>query len=147
MWFHDAIYWPWLPRNEEKSAEWAVRFMHNIQLDAKLCQQVASHILDTRHQATPGAGDAQWLVDIGLAVLGQGQEVYRQFEKNVRSEHRWVRWPRYIAGRSAILQSFLDRPRIYATDWFFEQYEVKAKLNLRKAIASLKKKPAGTFGF
>ncbi|MBW8722769.1 MAG: hypothetical protein JF626_13170, partial [Polaromonas sp.] len=62
---------------------------------------------------------------------------YRQFERDVRSEYRWVRWPRYVKGRSAVLQSFLDRPRIYSTPWFFERYEARARSNLQAALTAL----------
>jgi predicted metal-dependent HD superfamily phosphohydrolase len=85
----------------------------------------------------PSPGDAQWVGDIDLAILGQRESVYRQFERDVRSEYRWVRWPRYVAGRSAVLQSFLDRPSIYTTPWFKERYENAARLNLTAAIAAL----------
>lgn len=137
LWFHDAIYWPWLPKNEEKSALWAVQFIKKMGLCTSLAQQVEQHILDTRHQVTPGLGDAQWVVDIDLAVLAQSQTVYQQFEQDVRGEYRWVRWSRYVKGRSAVLQSFVDRPRVYSTPWFFDRYEVSARSNLQRAIASL----------
>ena len=137
LWFHDAIYWPWLSKNEEKSANWAVQFIQKMGLSPTLAQQVEQHILDTKHQAIPSFGDAQWVVDIDLAVLGQGNDVYQQFEKNVRSEYRWVRWSRYVKGRSAVLNSFLDRPRIYNTPWFFERYEISARANLHQAITAL----------
>lgn len=137
LWFHDAIYWPWLPRNEEKSADWATDFMHRIGLNPALAEEVKQLILDTRHQAVPAAGDAHWMIDIDLAILGQTTAVYRQFEKDVRSEYRWVRWHSYVKGRSAVLQSFLDRPRIYNTDPFFERYEASARQNLHHALAAL----------
>ena len=63
--------------------------------------------------------------------------VYDRFERNVRREYFFVRRPRYIAGRSAVLQSFLDRPRIYGTDWFFARYEAAARQNLTHALAAL----------
>lgn len=137
LWFHDAIYWPWLARNEEKSAEWAVGFLKKTGFEPTFCQLVNQHILDTRHQAIPGPGDAQWVIDIDLAILGQDELIYRQFEKDVRSEYRCVRWSPYVKGRSAVLQSFLDRPRIYNTPWFFERYESAARVNLRRAVEAL----------
>ena len=63
--------------------------------------------------------------------------VYRQFERNVRKEYFFVRWPRYVAGRSAVLQGFLDRPRIYHNEWFFYRYESQARANLRHALEAL----------
>ena len=102
-----------------------------------MAQQVEQHILATRHQAIPGLGDAQGVVDIDLAILGQNEAVYQQFEKDVRSEYRWVRWSRYVKGRSAVLQSFMDRPRVYSTPYFFERYEAAARCNWQRAIAAL----------
>lgn len=137
LWFHDAIYWPWRPLNEEKSALWAENFLNEIDLNRPLIDTVKSHILDTRHQAVPAAGDPQWVVDIDLAILGQSETVYRRFERDVRSEYRWVRWPRYVKGRSAVLQSFLDRSTIYTTPWFLNRYQSPARSNLTQAIAAL----------
>ena len=111
--------------------------MASMQMESATCELVRQHILDTRHQAIPQVGDSQWIVDIDLAVLGQTDQVYRQFERNVRSEYRWVRWPGYVKGRTAVLQSFLGRPRIFSTPEFFERYENAARNNLRNAIDSL----------
>jgi len=137
LWFHDAIYWPWSAHNEERSADWAVRFLRSQGLGDALAQAVRRHILDTRHQPGPLTGDAQWVVDIDLAILGQSDAVYRQFERNVRREYFFVRWPRYAAGRGAVLRGFLDRPRIYGTDWFHERCEAQARANLGHALKAL----------
>jgi predicted metal-dependent HD superfamily phosphohydrolase len=137
LWYHDAIYWPWSKHNEERSADWAARFLRGQGLPEALVALVHQHILDTRHTPGPLIGDAQWVVDIDLAILGQSDAVYRQFERNVRREYFFVRWPRYVAGRSAVLQGFLDRPRIYGTDQFFERHEAQARTNLTHALAAL----------
>ncbi|MFN3439228.1 MAG: hypothetical protein ACK41V_16130 [Acidovorax sp.] len=137
LWYHDAIYWPWSKHNEARSADWASRFLLSQGLSATLAQTVHQHILDTRHMPGPLAGDAQWVVDIDLAILSQSDAVYRQFERNVRREYFFVRWPRYVAGRSAVLQGFLDRPRIYGTDLFYQRYEAQARANLRRALGAL----------
>lgn len=137
LWFHDAIYWPWLPLNEEKSADWASRFMQRIGLNEATQTKVRQHILDTRHQAVPLDPDAMLVVDIDLAILGQSDEIYRRFERDVRSEYRWVRWSRYAHGRSAVLKSFLARPKIYSTSRFSERFEASARVNLQHAIDAL----------
>lgn len=137
LWYHDAVYWPWSSRNEERSAEWACRFLHGQGLPGEWVQAVRRHILDTRHAVSLLEGDAQWVVDIDLAILGQEDAVYRQFERNVRREYFFVRWPRYVAGRSAVLQGFLGRSRIYATDFFAQRYEQQARTNLGRALEAL----------
>lgn len=137
LWYHDAIYWPWSKHNEERSADWASRFILGQGLSSTLAQTVHQHILDTRHTPGPLTGDAQWVVDIDLSILGQSDAVYRQFERNVRREYFFVRWPRYVTGRSAVLQGFLDRPRIYGTELFYQQYEAQARTNLGHALEAL----------
>lgn len=138
LWYHDAIYWPWSKHNEERSADWASRFILGQGLPATLAQTVHQHILDTRHTPGPLTGDAQWVVDIDLAILGQSDGVYRQFERNVRREYFFVHWPRYVTGRSAVLQGLLDRPRIYGTELFYQQYEAQARANLSHALEALR---------
>jgi predicted metal-dependent HD superfamily phosphohydrolase len=120
-----------------RSAQWASRFLNGQTMPPSLVDTV--HAAHHGHAPQPGraAGDATWVVDIDLAVLGQSDAVYRQFERNVRKEYFFVRWPRYVAGRSAVLQGFLDRPRIYGTDWFFARYEAAARQNLTHALAAL----------
>lgn len=138
LWFHDAIYWPWSTRNEERSAQWARRFLAAQRLPEALVHTVERHIMDTRHASgEPLSGDACWVVDIDLAVLGAPPDAYRAFERNVRREYRFVRWSRYVAGRTAVLRSFLDRPHIYATPWFRAQREVQARANLEQAVEAL----------
>jgi len=138
LWYHDAIYWPWSRHNEERSADRASRFILSQDLPHTLAQTVHQHILDTRHAPGPLTGDAQWVVDIDLATLGQSDAVYRQFERNVRREYFFVRWPRYVAGRSAVLQGFLDRPRIYGTELFYQRHEAQARTNLSHALQALR---------
>lgn len=138
LWFHDAIYWPWSAHNEERSAEWAVQFMQQQGLSGHLIDPVRQYILDTRHhENTQAVGDSAWVQDIDLAILGQSPAVYQQFENNVRREYGFVPRKRYQKGRSAVLQSFLKRPRIYTTAWFYQQYEAQARSNMQAAISAL----------
>jgi predicted metal-dependent HD superfamily phosphohydrolase len=91
LWYHDAIYWPWSAHNEARSADWGREFLLNQGLPATLAEAVHQHVMDTRHTPGPLTGDALWVVDIDLAILGQSDAVYRQFERNVRREYFFVR--------------------------------------------------------
>lgn len=137
LWFHDAIYWPWRHDNEERSSQWARRFLSRQPLPAALVDTVCQHILATRHHAEPLAGDAQWVVDIDLAILGQDERTFQQFERNVRREYFFVRHKTYVAGRSAVLRSFQQRDRIYGTDWFYGRCEARARDNLARSLQVL----------
>lgn len=137
LWFHDAIYEPMSKSNEERSADWAAAFLSSSGAAQDVIGRIRSHITATRHEALPADGDSRVVVDIDLSILGAEPSRYQEFERDVRKEYRWV--PRFIYGpkRAAILQSFLDRPRIYQTEPMFERFEAKARGNLSKAIQSL----------
>ena len=137
LWFHDAIYWPWKSNNEERSAQWASRFLNAQEFPAQQVLAVHQHILDTRHRPGVLTGDARWVVDIDLGILGQPETIYRQFERAVRKEYSFVPLSQYVAGRSAVLQGFLDRDRIYETDHFAQRLETQARANLAMAIQAL----------
>lgn len=135
LWFHDAVYWPWSGLNEERSARWARRFLQGQGLTAGTVDTVERHILATRHgHVCAPEGDDRWVLDIDLAILGQPPTVYAAFERNVRREYRFVRWPRYRAGRCAILRAFLERSALYETEWFRRRYEAQARVNLAHAL-------------
>ncbi|MCW7536432.1 hypothetical protein OOT46_01000 [Aquabacterium sp. A7-Y] len=147
LWFHDAVYWPWSKQNERRSADWACRFIRHAGLPEERARELADKvdalIMATQHHSGPPAGDAAWVVDIDLAILGQPPEVYDLFEAGVRSEYRWVPAAAYADGRGRVLQSFLDRPHIYTTEPFRQRYEQAARANMERALTRLQAAPAG----
>jgi predicted metal-dependent HD superfamily phosphohydrolase len=99
--------------------------------------RVVTSILATRHRGREPNGDAALVVDIDLSILGQPEATYLQFERNVRREYWWVPRRRYVAGRCAILESFLNRASIFRYPEFQRRYEATARVNLALAIARL----------
>jgi predicted metal-dependent HD superfamily phosphohydrolase len=138
LWFHDAIYQPMSSSNEERSADLAAEFCAGMKVPADAIARIRSHILATRHVAVPADDDARLLVDIDLAILGSLEERYGEFERDVRKEYRWVPSFVYRDKRAAILQSFLDRPRIYHWPIAYNRFEHQARINLARAIQTLK---------
>jgi predicted metal-dependent HD superfamily phosphohydrolase len=137
LWFHDAIYDPYKSGNEETSAEWACELLTSNGVAHAKVERVREHILATRHQVIAIDPDAQLLVDIDLSILGASEADYAVFEKNVREEYKWVPSIVFRKKRAEILQSFLDRPQIYSTEYFRDRYETSARNNLVAAIAAL----------
>ncbi len=138
LWFHDAIYEPYSSDNEANSANLACDFLERHSIPAERIERIRELILATRHQALPMDSDSRLLIDVDLAILGSDQQLYAQFETNVRREYKWVPRIVYRRTRAKILQSFLDRPSIYSTKPFIERYEDNAHLNLSNAIVTLK---------
>ena len=137
LWFHDAIYQPFSSTNEEDSASWAAEYLKQAGAQEKLIDEVSQLILATKHDGQSHTNDALILVDIDLAILGAEADVYARFETDIRIEYKKV--PKFIfrKKRAKLLQSFLLREHLYASEPFRERYEEKARVNLASAIQAL----------
>ncbi len=138
LWYHDAIYDTKAKDSEERSAALAVEMVRNASLPDNLGQSVTNLIMATKHAATPSDSDVQLLVDIDLSILGQAEEGFDEYERQVRKEYEWVSEDAFVAGRSAILKSFLERSDIYATQFFRDKYETQARRNIARSLAHLR---------
>ncbi len=144
LWFHDAIYDIRASDNEERSTAWARDAISGAEwqdpgVAAALGERVADLILATQHAAVPAAADARLMVDIDLAILGSGEERFDRYERDVRREYRWVPGFLYRRKRAEVLRSFLDRPSIFLTAPFRTRYESRARSNLERSLARLRR--------
>jgi predicted metal-dependent HD superfamily phosphohydrolase len=137
LWFHDAIYEPMSKLNEDRSANWMAQFGATVGLGSDSIARMRAHIIATRHVALPADNDSRLVVDIDLAILGAAPSRYDEFERDVRREYRWVPGMVYRPKRAAILQSFLDRSRIYHWEPAYERFESQARVNVSGAIQTL----------
>ncbi|MHA1152879.1 MAG: HD domain-containing protein [Alphaproteobacteria bacterium] len=137
LWFHDAIYDPKAKDNEARSAELARHIAKEARLPEAFGKRVRELILATRHHGAPDGADARLLVDIDLSILGRPREAFDEYETNIRKEYHFVPWPEYRSARTAILQSFSNRPAIYSTDFFRRKYESRARANLERSLGNL----------
>lgn len=137
LWFHDAVYVTRSKGNEAKSAKWATEFLEANAVDAARVWRVHDLVMATTHDARAHDPDAALLIDIDLSILGADREAFDRFERNVRKEYWWVPRPLFRQTRAKILQSFLDRPSVYATAHFRDRLEDAARRNLAMAIAAL----------
>jgi predicted metal-dependent HD superfamily phosphohydrolase len=135
LWFHDAVYKTWRKDNEAKSADWAERFLTAGGASVEMIGRVREMILATTHGNQGLVGDTALVVDIDLCILGKPPATYDAFERQVRREYWWVPKQRFAAGRLAVLESFLARPRIYHHETLAARYEQPARDNLARAIA------------
>jgi predicted metal-dependent HD superfamily phosphohydrolase len=126
LWFHDVVYRTWRADNEARSATLASEIMGRGGAESGAIERVIAAIMATRHQGQEPNGNAALVVDIDLSILGTPEDVYLEFERNVRPEYWWVPRRRYVAGRCAILESFLKRTSIYRYPEFQRRYEAAA---------------------
>lgn len=137
VWYHDAVYWPRRSDNEPASADLARTHLESAGAAPPLVLAVTTLILFTTHQAPPPPGDAELLIDIDLAILGAPPDRYAEYEQQIRREYAWVPGFLFRRKRTALLQSFLARPRIYTTPLVFERLETRARANLIAATGAL----------
>lgn len=135
VWYHDAIYQPRASDNEERSAQLAATALQS--LPRATVASIVELIRATDHRASPVDRDAQFLVDIDLAILGSPIEAFDAYETAIRREYRWVPGPLYRCKRREVLQAFLDRPRIFHTQHFHALFEAAARANLERSIMRL----------
>ena len=134
VWFHDAIYDG--PRNEERSAELATRALRELGFAPQKIELVERMILATkRHERGDLPQEALAFLDADLSILGTDRERYDEYVRQVRKEYAHVPDDAFRTGRNAILRTFLERPRLYFTDEFFERFEASARANLYREVS------------
>jgi predicted metal-dependent HD superfamily phosphohydrolase len=94
-------------------------------------------ILITRHTEPPVNDLQRYIIDIDLAILGSAREHFDRFELAIRKEYAFVPEADFLHGRCTLLAAFLDRPRIFQTEFFYDRFEAAARSNIRRTIASL----------
>lgn len=137
IWFHDTIYDTQRKDNEVKSAEFFRTSATRVGMKKFFIDQVLNLILATKHTEVPENPTARILCDLDLSILGQSESVFDKYEGQIRQEYDWVPEQEFIKGRVAVLQSLLDRPHIYSTEFFREKYEEQARRNLTRSISQL----------
>lgn len=139
VWFHDAIYDARRTDNEAESARYAAQILQAAALPPPTLSAVERLILATKtHEAAPDDPDAALLLDADLVVLGAAPADYDRYAQAIRQEYAWVPEDRYRDGRRKVLNSFLERPRLYHTPALFERLEQAARENLRRESEALR---------
>lgn len=136
IWFHDAIYVPLRKDNESRSAKFFYEQL-SLYLPIERVRKVMSYIEATKSHSQTTDRDLQTLLDLDLAILGQPQNIYQNYSKQVREEFGYVPNFLYKRGRKSVLKSFLDRTVIYQTSFFNERLEEQARENIREELESL----------
>lgn len=137
--FHDAVMEFGRSDNEERSAEFAGAMLAEMGVPESIRAEAGELILATKHAAVPESLAAKLVVDADLAILGRERDEFWGYEMQIRKEYAFVPEEVFRAKRAEILQGFLARPMIYATECFRVRYEGQARENLRRSIERLTK--------
>lgn len=148
-WFHDAVYEANPGDDEAASADLARTTLtplastgsltnREVTAIAHLIELTASHQLaDGIEEYTSGAltrADAAFFLDADLAILAADSPRYTRYVAGVRAEYAHYAPDAFTRGRAAILQGFLNRTAIYASDTAHLLWDAPARLNLRTEL-------------
>ncbi|KAK3089681.1 hypothetical protein FSP39_005567 [Pinctada imbricata] len=140
IFFHDIIYDPTKPDNEEKSAELFDEFASEVKnLTTDHTKLVRKWILDTKdhHVIADSTEDVHLFMDIDMAILGTKDQVYDDYAEKIRSEYCHYKDEDFNKGRAKVLRGFRTHPRIYSTPIFYERFEEDARKNIDREIHRL----------
>ena len=140
--FHDAIYEPGRPDNEERSADLAIELLRD-QAQTIDVPRIAMMIRATKsHDQLAHADDHDLahFIDADMAIIGTAPHVYDAYAKAVRREFSSIPTAMFEQGRHAFLSKQLARPSLFHTEWFRARYEHAARRNLAHELATLTKR-------
>ena len=127
--YHDIVYDASANDNEKNSALLAQKRLTELNVPTQLNQKVFQLIIETKtHQAS--STENERFLDADLAILGSNRESYLHYTQQVRKEYALYDDATYFKGRKKVLKLFLEKERIYQTQYFHEKYEKQARVNM-----------------
>lgn len=137
VFYHDIIYNFSRSDNEEQSAAVAKKRLATLQVPADKTDKCVQQILATKIHNSCNDPDTNFLVDFDLLILGQSWETYQEYARSIRKEYSDYPQFLYNKGRRKVLQSFLEKERIYNSKEIFTLCEEKARENLKRELETL----------
>lgn len=135
--FHDVVYDVHRHDSEQRSADLAAGVLGAAGVAPEAIARIVALVLDTRHDAAATTPDGALLVDIDLSILAAEAERFAEYDGQIRTEYAHVLEPDYRAARRRVLQRFLERTAVFATGWFQQRLEGRARMNLQAAVHAL----------
>ena len=107
---------------QKKVSDWILQTQHHMQCDVKASHQ-----------------DKLLFLDMDLSILGMQDHVYKKYAVAIRKEYAHFEDEAYRTGRAKVLQSFLEKDKLYFTKILGEKLEARARENINNEIKSLQK--------
>ena len=135
LWFHDAIYEMDSGTNEEESAKLFERLSNGA--EPAFRRRVCGLILATRHFGGERDHDRRFMVDIDLAGFGASWDEFMRNGVLLRQESPKKTDAQYLTGQVSFLKKLQRRRHVFATEYFRDRYEAKARSNQRRLLGDL----------
>ncbi|MBN1410845.1 MAG: pantetheine-phosphate adenylyltransferase [Spirochaetales bacterium] len=135
--YHDIIYNPRSSHNEENSAVYARKHLLDAEVKEEFADRVADFILQTMHRHPPKDDDSKYLVDVDLSILGSERPDFERYERAIRREYAHIPDEQFNSSRGKFLKELLERKSLFATGYFKDMFEKKARINIRESLGKL----------
>lgn len=136
--WHDSVYDPQAApgRNEALSAQLCDFEFGSIGHPTSVKRACEAILCTIGHQPPDPdrCPDGLLLLDCDLAILGSDPERFALYDASIREEYSFVPEATYREKRRGVLMRFLERDRIFLTDWGWERWEAKARANLKAVV-------------
>ncbi|MFC0548100.1 HD domain-containing protein [Kutzneria chonburiensis] len=134
---HDVVYDAIPGTDEQLSASWARDWLSRSGLEP-YASRVADLILMTiKHSADPSDHVACALLDADLAILGSSPADYDAYAAAVRQEYSAVPDEAWRTGRARVLNSLLERDKLFLTPVGRNRWEGRARRNVARELGDL----------
>jgi len=121
--------------NEQQSAELFERLAKGA--DPAFRRRVCGLIMATRHRGGERNHDRRYMVDIDLAGFGASWDEFMRNGALLREESPKKSDMQYHCGQASFLQRLQRRRHFFATEYFRDRYEAKARANVRRLLDDL----------
>ena len=135
LWFHDAIYEMDSGTNEQESAKLFETLAKGA--EPAFRRRVCGLIMATRHKGGERDHDRRYMVDIDLAGFGASWDEFMRNGALLREESPKKTDAQYHCGQAFFLERLQRRRHFFATEYFRDRYEAKARANLRRLLEDL----------
>lgn len=136
LWFHDLVYDPRRSDNEAASVALMGRWLGETSISIATIELAGGIIMATKDHR-PQDELAGLVVDADLSILAAPRPRYQDYAAAIRLEYSWVAEDDYRVGRQAVLQRFMERPRLYTHDPIYLLCEQAARANITWEISRL----------
>lgn len=136
IFYHDIVYNPLRQDNEHQSGLVAQTLLLEKGVATLKSQKIYDYILATKSHQTENSKDEDLdlLLDLDLAILGTNPEKYQEYTRQIRKEYWMYPGPIYRAGRRKAMAHFLEQPRIFKTEHYYERLEEQARQNIASEL-------------
>lgn len=147
IFFHDMVYDPQSPDNEEESVKLFESCASDLGVDSEVISETSAMIRLTasghrtaEHDSdTPfRARDIHYFLDFDLAILGSNPVEYTIYAKQIREEYSHVPDEEFCGRRADILGKFLERKHVFASREFRQFAEKRARENVEREVEILR---------